>query len=46
MVLQYGTIAAMSGSPYQCLSKELGMTCIDTASKKGFFIARNTYVTF
>ncbi len=46
VVLQYGTIAAMSGSPYQCLSKEFGMTCIDTATKKGFFIARNTYVTF
>jgi hypothetical protein len=46
VVLQYGTIAATAGSPYQCLSKEFGMTCIDTASKKGFFLARNTYVTF
>ncbi len=46
VVLQYGTFAAMPGSPYQCLSKEFGMTCIDTTSKQGFFIARNTYVTF
>jgi hypothetical protein len=46
VVLQYGTIAATAGSPYQCLSKEFGMTCIDTASKKGFFLAKNTYVTF
>jgi hypothetical protein len=46
VVLQYGTIAVTPGSPYQCLSKEFGMTCIDTASKKGFFLARNTYVTF
>jgi len=46
VVLQYGSIAAMQGSPFQCLSQPFGMTCIDTASKQGFFIARNTYVTF
>ncbi len=46
MVLQYGAIAAMPGSPFRCMSKEFGMTCVDTASKKGFLVARNTFVTF
>ena len=46
VVLQYGAIAAMQGSPFRCMSKEFGMTCLDTASKKGFFLARNTFVTF
>jgi hypothetical protein len=45
-VLQYGAIATLQGSPYRCMSKEFGMTCIDTDSKQGFFLARNTYVTF
>ncbi len=45
VVLQYGAIAAMPGSPFRCMSKEFGMTCVDTASKKGFFVARNTFVT-
>jgi len=46
VVLQYGAIAAMPGSPFRCMSKEFGMTCVDTASKKGFLVARNTFVTF
>lgn len=46
VVLQYGAIATLPGSPIRCMSKEYGMTCIDTTSKKGFFVARNTFVTF
>ena len=46
VVLQYGAIAAMQGSPFRCMSKEFGMTCLDSTSKKGFFLARNTFVTF
>ncbi len=46
VVLQYGAIAAMPGSPFRCMSKEFGMTCVDTASKKGSLVARNTFVTF
>lgn len=46
VVLQYGAIATMQGSPFTCISKEFGMTCIDTTSRKGFFLARNTFVSF
>jgi hypothetical protein len=45
-VLQYGSIAAVQGSPFQCLSESIGMTCINTAGKKGFFLAKGAYSVF
>ncbi len=45
-VLQYGTIATAQGSPFQCLSENIGMTCINTTGKKGFFLAKGVYQLF
>ena len=45
-VLQYGAIATVQGSPFQCLSENVGMTCINTTGKKGFFLAKGTYTLF
>ena len=39
-VLQYGSVAQVQGSPFQCVSETLGMTCVNTDSKKGFFLAK------
>lgn len=44
--LKYGSIGAVDGSPIRCLSETIGMTCVDTATQHGFFIARNTYTVF
>lgn len=44
--LKYGSIGAVGGSPIRCLSETIGMTCVDTATQHGFFIARNTYTVF
>jgi Family of unknown function (DUF6636) len=45
-VLQYGSIARGQGSPFQCLSEAIGMTCVNTAGKKGFFLAKGAYTIF
>ena len=45
-VLQYGSIAQVQGSPFQCVSETIGMTCINTAGKKGFFLAKGAYNLF
>lgn len=45
-VLGYGSLATPAGTPYQCLSESIGVTCVDTAQQKGFFLARDTYVIF
>jgi hypothetical protein len=45
-VLQYGSIAKAQGSPFECLSETIGMTCINTAGKKGFFLAKGAYQIF
>ena len=45
-VLQYGAIAQVQGSPFQCISESIGMTCINTAGKKGFFLAKGAYTIF
>ena len=45
-VLQYGAIAMMQGSPFQCISESIGVTCINTAGKKGFFLAKGAYSIF
>ena len=45
-VLQYGSVAQVPGSPFQCVSETLGMTCVNTDSKKGFFLAKGAYSLF
>lgn len=45
-VLKYGTISRIQGSPLQCVSESIGMTCVDTSQKKGFFMARDTFRIF
>lgn len=45
-VLKYGSIGVSGTTPYQCLSESIGMTCVDTTAKHGFFIARSTYALF
>lgn len=44
--LPYGSRTVVPGSPFTCLSEEAGVTCVDTDYQRGFFIARNTFVTF
>jgi hypothetical protein len=45
-VLPYGSIAQVQGSPFQCLSETIGMTCVNTSGKKGFFMAKSAYTLF
>jgi hypothetical protein len=45
-VLQYGAIATVQGSPFQCVSEMIGVTCVNTAGKKGFFLAKGAYTIF
>jgi hypothetical protein len=45
-VLQYGSVAKAQGSPFQCVSESIGMTCINTTGKKGFFLAKAAYTIF
>jgi hypothetical protein len=44
--LRYGSKTVVPDSPFTCLSEEAGVTCIDTDYERGFFIAKNTFVTF
>lgn len=44
-VLGYGSRTRPSGAT-ACLSETTGVTCIDEAGRHGFFLARNTFVTF
>ena len=44
--LPYGVRTGRSLGSVACLSEEFGMTCVDDASKHGFFLARDTFVTF
>ncbi len=43
--LGYGARTEPSGTT-ACLSEEFGVTCIDEAGRHGFFLARDTFVTF
>ncbi|GAB2746485.1 hypothetical protein UB45_02335 [Terrabacter sp. 28] len=43
--LPYGSRTA-SLDPVACLSEEAGVTCVDSGSRHGFFVARSTFVTF
>jgi hypothetical protein len=44
--LEYGTQTADRNAPVRCISEEVGVTCVDTAHRIGFFVARETFVTF
>jgi len=44
--LAYGVRTGPSLGSVACLSEEFGMTCVDEASRHGFFLARDTFVTF
>ena len=41
-----GAIATVQGSPFQCMSENIGMTCVNTTGKKGFFLAKGVYQAF
>lgn len=43
--LPYGSRTAAL-DPIACLSEEAGVTCVDSGSRHGFFLARGTFVTF
>ncbi len=44
--LPYGSRAGAAGSSVTCLSEKVGMTCADSATKHGFFVAKRTFTTF
>ena len=44
--LAYGQRSAAPGTGFSCLSETYGVTCVDTAGKHGFFLARDTFATF
>lgn len=44
--LAYGVRTGASLGSVACLSEEFGMTCVDEGSRHGFFLARDTFVTF
>lgn len=44
--LPYGTVAAVEGNPWRCLSERTGMTCLDTAREVGFTVARGVVRIF
>ncbi len=41
--LAYGDVAVDARSSVQCLSEEIGVTCLDRTTEQGFFLARGTY---
>lgn len=43
--LAYGT-RTRPGGAVGCVSEEFGVTCVDTSAGHGFFLARDTFVTF
>lgn len=42
--LKYGSVA-VAGS-IACISESIGVTCLDSGTKKGFFLARSTFFIF
>ena len=44
--LAYGSRTGPSLGSVACVSQEFGMTCVDEAGRHGFFLARDTFVTF
>lgn len=44
--LAYGRSMSLPGTGVGCVSEEFGVTCVDSRSKHGFFLARDTFATF
>lgn len=44
--LAYGSVASAAGTSIQCLMETIGVTCINTATTQGFFLAKGTYAVF
>lgn len=44
--LPYGRSTVVAGTPIQCLSEKVGVTCVDTQGRHGFFVAKGTFATF
>lgn len=44
--LRYGYRTIVAGTPIQCLSEKTGVTCIDTAGQRGYFLAKGTFALF
>lgn len=44
--LRYGYREIVAGTPIQCLSEKTGVTCIDTAAQRGYFLAKGTFALF
>lgn len=45
-VLGYGAVASWPGLSIQCLVEEIGVTCLNTGTEQGFFLARGRYQLF
>ena len=45
-VLEVGSVAGWKGTTYQCLLEDVGLTCIDTAAPRGFFLTEGRYQVF
>lgn len=44
--LPYGSVAGGGHKGIRCLSEQIGVTCVDDASHRGFFLARGMYLLF
>jgi hypothetical protein len=44
--LRYGRRTVVAGTPIQCLSEKVGVTCIDTVGRRGFFVAKGSFAIF
>jgi hypothetical protein len=44
--LRYGRRTVVAGTPIQCLSETVGVTCIDTVGRRGFFVAKGSFSAF
>jgi hypothetical protein len=44
--LKPGEKTTVEGTPLECLSEDAGVTCVDTASRRGFFVGHASFSTF
>lgn len=44
--LDYGSVATVDGTSIQCLMETIGVTCVNTATTQGFFLAKGRYQVF
>ncbi len=45
-VLAYGSVARAAGTTVRCLSRRIGITCVDTDNRVGFFVNTSGYTLF